>query len=254
MKYNINMGSFFSTSLDSLIFQPPTGYFNSNNLKYIKSKNGNKIAYLEILSSKKSNKYIVWSHGNAMVIHQLESYFKYLSNLLNINIIAYDYQGYGLSEGICNEQNCYDDLEMVVSYLVNKRKIDEKNIYLIGQSLGTGVVVNFVSLFDWNTPVLLISPYKSMARVVTDEYAYMSAYIAYPIDQFITINKLSTVTCPIKIIHGLDDEVINVRHGQEIFDELPNKLLKPIWMPNTGHNDILTKLTYEMFEDLFIHS
>ena len=37
-----------------------------------------------------------------------------------MNILAYDYRGYGISQGECCEENMYKDIEIVISFAINK--------------------------------------------------------------------------------------------------------------------------------------
>lgn len=240
--------SLFNNPINNIVFQPPTpNKIFKNTLNNIKSKNGNNIYYRSFL--KKSDVFMIWSHGNAMLCYHLDVYLKQLSDYLNVNIICYDYQGYGFSDGTCCEQNCYDDLKSIIDYVKNEGD-SSKKIILVGHSLGTGVVIDFVSKNNWRYPVMIISPYKSMARIVTDEYSYSSSYIASPIDIFDSYSKMSNVKCPVKIVHGVVDSLIDVRHGKELYEKLSNKTLKPIWIEDADHNNILEKMSMEAYIDL----
>ena len=65
-----------------------------------------------------------------------------------MHVVAFDYQGYGLSEGEPSESACYQDLACVVDYVNRALLTPNRNIYLVGQSLGTGVVIDYVSKRD----------------------------------------------------------------------------------------------------------
>src|SRR5258705_194298 len=84
----------------------------------------------------------------------------------------------------------------------NNMNIEEKNIILIGQSLGTGIVIDYVSKNKWDSPIILISPYKSIISVVCD------SSIVKPIDKFQSLKKIKSITCPVKIFHGKEDKTI----------------------------------------------
>lgn len=55
-----------------------------------------------------------------------------LSNgyLSQVNILAYDYTGYGISEGDPSEEACYADIEAAFAYLVNVKKSPPSKIIL----------------------------------------------------------------------------------------------------------------------------
>lgn len=65
-----------------------------------------------------------------------------LSKVLYVNVLAYDYCGYGV--GALNkhniernvepsEENCYADIEAAFDYLTKKKKVDPKSIILYGR-------------------------------------------------------------------------------------------------------------------------
>lgn len=183
-----------------------------------------------------SDKYIIYSHGNGEDIFGAFEFMKVLADRLGVNCIVYDYPGYGKSTGEMTEQNCYDSLEMVVEYVV-KSGVLPKNISLIGRSLGTGIVVEYVHTHNWTYPIILISPYKSIVTVVTE------SSLGQFIDKFKTIDKINKVQCPVKIFHGEDDNVISIEHGKEVYKNLPKGCkMVPCWIKHAGHNNIMSKL------------
>lgn len=190
-------------------------------------------------------KYIIFSHGNGTTILDMFPYFKRLANTLNVGVVGYDYIGYGLSEDLePTEERCYMSMEATIKYVVDKLEITVDKIYLVGQSLGTGVVVDYASKHHWTNPLILISPYKSICKVVLD-----SCCVA-PIDKFQNLNKVQKITCPIKIFHGKDDKLINISHAIYLYRKLRNKSLKPVWFNKTGHNDILGEILPEHYREV----
>lgn len=240
--YIIYMGTITS----KLIYHPPIrNNFTNKNSQRI-NKDDFSIEYIFINNNKKNC--IIFSHGNACDIYDYYEYFR--DKNLNADIFLYDYVGYGKSykESIssCNmiyefpcEEYCYKSHEIMIEYVNFLGKYDK--IYLMGQSLGTGIVIDYVSKNpEWKWPIILISPYKSICRVIYD------SSLLYPIDQFMTINKLKKIYCPVKIYHGKDDEIIDIKHSEDIYNCLNNKILKPTFFDNTNHNDILDKVFKHM--------
>lgn len=66
------------------------------------------------------NNVIIYSHGNGSDLGTTHKIIVELSSIYKINIISYDYRGYGLSKGETNESNTYEDLEIVLAYAVNE--------------------------------------------------------------------------------------------------------------------------------------
>lgn len=227
------------------MFLPPKVDYSKtdiSNVLYCNSKNGKKISYIKIdpTNVNQNTKYIIWSHGNAMILHSMLPTLKKLSHALRVGAVIYDYQGYGLSEGSPSEKKCYQDHESIIETLVSVHNIPKERMILIGQSIGTGVVVDYVANHEWNNPIILISPYKSIISIVAESSSCLThSYI----DLFKSLNKMPKVTCPIQIIHGTNDEIISIEHGKELAKNMINKTFEPIWLEGVGHNNILNQIS-----------
>jgi|SRR3989338_979046 len=227
-----------------IVFQPgTTDDFSKYKLpiNYTPSKNGNLISYYKFTPLTKSEKIMIFSHGNGSRAYQYKNYFRWLCHELNTTIIAYDYQGYGFSEGVCSEKNCYEDLESIIEHVKTDYNYSEQNIRLIGYSLGTGVTIDYISKHQWSSPVILIAPYRS---IITTVAPFTSGYLD-KIDMFISINKIHRVTCPVKIYHGTHDTVIPIDHGKDLYSKLLNPL-PPVWVQRGTHTNIFELITPEL--------
>jgi pimeloyl-ACP methyl ester carboxylesterase len=222
---------------------------NKYDIKFI-TKENKSVPY--ILHRNKSDKYIVFAHGNGTDITIMSSWVKNLANLLNVNAMLFEYPGYSVCNGPSCEQGCCENIEIAVDYLIETLNIPEENIYLIGQSLGTGIIVDFIAKRKWQSPTALISPYKSIVSVVMNDESCSSKVVKSTVDMFETMKKIDKVIAPIKIFHGEDDNTINISHGKELYRALNNKLI-PVWFPNTGHCDIIRKITLSQWQS-FINS
>lgn len=83
---------------------------------------------------------ILFSHGNAVDLGQMSSFYLGLGSRINCNIFSYDYSGYGVSEGTPSEKNIYADIDAAWQALRTRYGISPENIILYGQSIGTGKI------------------------------------------------------------------------------------------------------------------
>ena len=194
----------------------------------------------------KTNNIIIFSHGNATDIFNMHPYLKHLAYQTNSIIVCYDYPGYSLSTGIPKKKTCINSLYVTVEFV--KEKIG-KNILLVGQSLGTGIVCEFVKKHNWKKPIVLISPYRSIAQVGSEMLLGTSYFIDYVVeDNYLSYECLKTFNYPVKIYHGIDDDLISIKHGKDLWDVVKNKTLEPVWFENCGHNDILERIDNNDFK------
>jgi len=185
---------------------------------------------------------LIFSHGNGCDIYTFYDYLKLLVENLNIMVVSYDYPTYGLSEGEINEHTCYQALDDVITHYL---KLTNK-ILLVGQSLGTGIVVNYVSKNSWTNPIILISPYKSIPKVITNSQLLEGLVNKH---KYASYQKIPKCKCRIKIFHGKTDELIDFHQAVELCNLAPNTF-EPIWFNNTGHNDILEKINYSEYKKI----
>jgi fermentation-respiration switch protein FrsA (DUF1100 family) len=190
-------------------------------------------------------KYIIWSHGNRTCVHKMIPFLKMWCKILKMGFIIYDYQGYGMSEGEPSEQNCYDDLESVVNYALTDLKIEKKDLFLVGRSLGTGVVIHYANRFKWKTTIMLISPFRTIDVLFPPHLNITSG-------QFLSENKIDGLVCPTKIIHGKLDTLIPIYHGKYLYSKLKNKEKKPMWINMADHNNVLSKMKMNDIEKALI--
>ncbi|KAL6888369.1 hypothetical protein ACP4OV_009395 [Aristida adscensionis] len=171
---------------------------------------------------------LLYSHGNAADLGQMYELFIELSAHLNVNLMGYDYSGYGQSSGKPSEQNTYADIEAVYRCLVETYGTSEENIILYGQSVGSGPTLDLASRLPRLRAVVLHSPILSGLRVM---YPVKHTYW---FDIYKNIDKIPLVRCPVLVIHGTADEVVDCSHGRALW-ELAKVKYEPLWIKGGNH-------------------
>lgn len=152
---------------------------------------------------------------------------------LQLNILVFDYGGYGRSSGSPSEERLYADARAAWAYLVETRQLPPNRIILIGHSIGGGVAAQLAAEV---VPAALVlqSTFTSMPQVCQDHVPW------FPVkwlvrDRFNTAVKLPQIACPKLIIHSPDDSLIDIRHGRRLFElAVPPKSFVEI---KGDHND-----------------
>ncbi|MBI5408281.1 MAG: alpha/beta hydrolase, partial [Nitrospirae bacterium] len=84
---------------------------------------------------------ILFSHGNGgNISHRMEKIN--MLSFLNLNVLIFDYRGYGGSMGSPSEEGLYLDAEAMYDYLLNKKGSIPPEIIAYGESLGGAVVID----------------------------------------------------------------------------------------------------------------
>ncbi len=180
----------------------------------------------------RTDRIIIYSQGNASDIYYARHELLAYSNLFGCPVVSYNYPGYGLCKETPSEELCHVSLNAVVNYYL--KQYDASKILLIGRSLGTGVVVHYAWKAQWCNPIVLISPYKSIGRVVCDSGIIDSMFRH---NMFRSFDKIDKLCCPVRIIHGCKDSLIGISHGKDLHVRLKYPL-RPVWKDKCDHNNI----------------
>ncbi|XP_028569547.1 alpha/beta hydrolase domain-containing protein 17A [Podarcis muralis] len=196
-----------------------------------KSSRGNRVGCMYVRCVPGARFTVLFSHGNAVDLGQMCSFYISLGTRISCNIFSYDYSGYGVSTGKPSEKNLYADVDAAWQALRTRYGISPENIILYGQSIGTVPTVDLASRYEC-AAVILHSPLTSGMRV-----AFPETKKTYCFDAFPNIDKVSRITSPVLFIHGTEDEVIDFSHGLALYERCP-KAVEPLWVEGAGHNDI----------------
>lgn len=196
-----------------------------------RSSRGNRVSCMFVRCAPNSRYTLLFSHGNAVDLGQMCSFYIGLGSRINCNVFSYDYSGYGVSSGRPSEKNLYADIEAAWQVLRNKYNVSPENIILYGQSIGTVPTIDLASRYEC-AAVILHSPLMSGLRV-----AFPETRKTYCFDAFPSIDKVSKVASPVLVIHGTEDEVIDFSHGLAMYERCP-RAVEPLWVEGAGHNDI----------------
>lgn len=193
---------------DRLIFQPqPTRYRDSASTIKLTAADGARISAVW-LPNRQATYTILYSHGNAEDLGDVEPFLHRLRDL-GYAVFAYDYHGYGTSQGRPSEQHAYLDIAAAYDYLTREVGVPPQRIIAYGFSVGSGPAVELAA----NRPlagVILEGAFTSAFRVAT-------RVPLFPFDRFRNIDKIARVRAPLLVIHGTNDQVIPLRHGERLY-------------------------------------
>lgn len=214
---------------DRLIFLPPSpGYKNFESVIKIKITENISIAAL-YLPNPQAKYTILVSHGNAEDLGYMQNFLQELQRR-GFSVFAYDYEGYGLSQGFPSEKHAYRDIDAAYLYLTENLKIPPEKIIAFGNSVGGGVTIDLAKRKKLKA-VIVQGTFLSAYRVITHA-------AVLPFDKFENSKKIAALTIPILFIHGTKDEIIAFWHGEELYQKTQSKK-EHLWIENAGHNNII---------------
>ena len=189
---------------------------------------------------------MVFSHGNAVDAGEVAPFARKLAQQLNCRVVAYDYSGYGQSRGDASVADTHADIAAVVEHVMKTYDITRREIIMLGQSIGSGPTCQFASRRE-NADlgaVVLVSPLMSALNVVSNPEAWCTpAKVFKKMDVYKNYQVVKTIQCPILLVHGDQDDVVHVSHGEALWGAIrknaktSNLVFEPYWIRGAGHDD-----------------
>ncbi|MBD5780179.1 alpha/beta hydrolase [Pelagicoccus sp. NFK12] len=215
-----------------LLFQPPPpSYGKDESILLVPAEDGTQLAVFWGPVPGASTT-VFYFHGNGEDLGHV-NFILNNYRLQGVNVLSFDYRGYGLSEGTASEQLCYRDAEAVLDYAEENLGVDPRQVVLHGRSLGGGIAMELAV--------------TQGAKGLVLESAFLSAYQVYlpltwvPGDKFVNSKKAERVECPTLVIHGKEDRVVSFVHGETLAAKLPPEFVKTFWVEGVGHNDLVDR-------------
>ena len=192
----------------------------SVDIEKVKIKTNDEIELLGWYHKKNLKRYktILFFHGNA---GSLENRIHKLNHFqdININFLIIAWRGFSGNNGKPTEQGLYEDGKSAINWLA-KKGVNEKNLILYGESLGTGVATELASNNKF-AGVILESPFTSIADAAKIYYPYLPINLLLK-DRYDSKNKIKKINSPILIMHGKKDNIVPQIMGLELFEKANN--------------------------------
>lgn len=158
---------------------------------------------------------VLFAHGRTGNIATRIQLWKQFCDNYPISLFAFDYRGFGRSEGTPSEEGIVKDVRAARYYLSKRTGVAEHDIVLMGQSLGGGVVVE-TAVRDGARGLILLSTFTSIPDVV-EKHLPLCFVDAFVVDHFDSAMKIGQYHGPLLSIHGNADQIIPYEQGWELF-------------------------------------
>lgn len=187
---------------------------------------------------------ILFMHGNA------ENISTHINSVLwlageGYNIFAFDYRGYGLSEGVPTIDGVHNDALAALEFVVSLQNSNTTPIFILGQSLGGAISIYTVAITNHKNRISALivdsafSDYRVIAREKLSEF-FLTYLFRYPISLLVDnyyspVNWIRMVNpVPILIIHGDKDKIVPPSHSLNLYEKA--EFPKDLWIiDGVGH-------------------
>ena len=212
------------------------------------SRNGKELTALFFKTDQKPKGTVVHFHGN---FGNVSNHFPLALFLLKdgFDVLAFDYQGYGASEGHPTPKNLIDDGIASVRYAQSHLREGAQGVVVFGQSLGgaTAIVVTAQEpLVKAAVIEAAFSSHASMCRAVLKRhwfmwplYPFAPLFVNHSLDPIKFVDRISPR--PVFFIHGDTDAIVPTAMSQELFEKAGEP--KKLWIvPGAGHLEVRRKV------------
>ena len=212
--------------------------------------------------TKKVKGTVLFLHGNAQ---NISTHFGsvYWLPAKGYNVFAFDYRGYGKSQGKPSLPGVEEDVQSALSYLLHDRHdIDREKIFVFAQSLGGSVgIVSLAHSPDQEKIKAMIveGAFSSTRKIVREKLAlfWLTWPFQYPLSFLIAennpIKEIKNIHIPIALMTSEDDVTVPPHHVKKLYQASNEP--KELWiLEGVGHIqgtnlEIVRKRMLEFFKD-----
>jgi uncharacterized protein len=176
----------------------------------------------------------LFCHGNGGNVSTQAEMLRDLNQHHGLSVLAFDYRGYGRSEGCPSEPGILQDARAARRWLAGRTGTFESDIILIGQSLGGGVAIDLAAN-DGARALVLMNTFTSLPDVGASHAPWLLPHwnMTYRMNSLAKVDRYSG---PLLISHGDQDEIIPIHQGHQLYEAAtgPKRFLIE---PGGRHND-----------------
>ena len=189
-------------------------------IEKVKISTQDRIELLSWYHNKNLNNYktILFLHGNAGSLENRIHKINHFKDM-NVNFLLISWRGFSGNKGKPTEKGLYEDAKSAVAWLKSKG-VNENNIIIYGESLGTGVATEIAQNKNF-AGIILESPFTSMVDAGKNQYPYLPVRLLLK-DKYESNKKIKNIKSPILIMHGKVDTLVPFDMGKKMY-ELANE-------------------------------
>ena len=151
-----------------------------------------------------------------------------------LQVLLFDYRGYGGSEGKPTEAGLRADARAARSYLVQRDDVDATQLIYFGESLGTAPAIGLAADHP-PAGLILRSPFPSLVEVGQMHYPFLPVRFLLE-DRYAVIGDIARVTCPVLVVAGDQDRIIPLGLSRQVY-EAATSTKELVILAGSDHND-----------------
>ncbi|XP_022708924.1 uncharacterized protein LOC111272036 isoform X1 [Varroa jacobsoni] len=193
----------------------------------------------------KTNMLILHSHVNAADLGSLHLAMEILARRTGCDVVAYDYAGYGGSDGTPGENIILQNADTVMRYVIEVLQRPTTKVIVYGQSIGSVPTWYLASKYEV-AGVIQLSGLHSGWRTLCRNRKSSAPFGCCCLNPFNNAAWIKNIRAPVLLIHGTEDEVIQFSQALEMRRLCGRLAVEPLWAEGLGHMGIeRTRVFYQ---------
>lgn len=194
-------------------------------------------------------KTLIHFHGNGEIVDDWQGDFVTLIQQMGCNVFLAELRGYGRSTGQPQLGKMLEDVVPTIEALQRSAR----ELIFFGRSVGSIFAIEAAEKFPQAAGLILESGVadvqeRLLLRIDPSEIGVSAAELEAEVDRSLNHQrKLSTYPGPLLVMHTQNDGLVDVSHGQRLYDWVSGKKRLKIF-PYGNHNDIMYINAREYFE------
>lgn len=196
---------------------------------------GQRVGWWRPVPSGRSQGCVLVTHGNAGSAVGRDYLANPIQEALALDVYLLEYPGYEDRPGEPTQESLLAAAREAAGLLAGRT-----NLFLVGESLGTGVASYLASkLGSKVSGVLLMVPYNRMTDTAASHYPWLPVRWLLK-DPYPSADWLPRYGGPVAFLLAGSDRIVPSRLGQALYDAYPGR--KRIWViPGADHEDVLSQ-------------
>ena len=162
---------------------------------------------------------LLYCHGNGEHVAYNDGLLAMLRDDFRVSVFAFDYRGYGRSEGKPFETGILEDAEAAQAWLAERAGIRQQDIVLMGRSIGGGVAVHLAAK-NGARGLILESTFSSLPDAAARQFPWLPVGWLMK-NRYDSVTKIAGYKGPLLMSHGDCDTLIPMELSRKLFDAAP---------------------------------
>ncbi len=177
---------------------------------------------------------LIICHGNGDLLCYMEEEVRIRSQQFDVAVLAFDYRGFGNSEGFPTASRLYEDGQAVYDFAIQQGYSPSK-IVIYGRSLGGAVAIS-IAADNQVAGLGLRSTFSSITDVAAGKFPWLPVRWLLR-NRFPSAEKIAGYRGPLVQRHGTADRIVPIQFGRELHEAAINASPKVfVEEKGLGHN------------------